>query len=136
MSSGHVPAIEHYALWAVSYNRNMTRQPHHDWYLTDWISASDTTPARLRELTGWSKRKMSELINGQMRYNRDVINEAARALNIQPFELLMHPSDAAEIKSLRAIVHQQAVRLVAEDRSAWPGADDPAAPLTPARKIN
>jgi hypothetical protein len=34
---------------------------------------------------------VSDLVTGKQRYNRDVLNDVASALNITPYELLMHP---------------------------------------------
>lgn len=60
------------------------------------------------------ERKTSELVNGKQRYNRDVVNEAAIALNLKPYELLMHPQDAMEIRQLH-----QSIALAAERRSEY-----------------
>ena len=116
VSSGAVPFFARDAKAAGSYNWNMASRVDFDWFLADWIRASGLEPKDLREKTGWSKRKMSELLNGKMRYNRDVMNEAARAMNLSPFELLLHPADANEIKRLRAMVREEAVRIAAEQR--------------------
>lgn len=97
-----------------SYNRNMARSIEFDWHLNDWILAVGLDPADFRKQAGWSKRKMSELVNGQMRYNKHVINEAAAVLNIRPFELLLPPDEAMEIRSLR-----RALLLVAESRNEF-----------------
>lgn len=79
----------------------MARAIEFDWYLAEWLDAVGLEPKVLREKAGWSKRKLSELINGQMRYNKHVVNEAASVMNIAPYELLMHPSDAMEIRQLQ-----------------------------------
>jgi len=54
-------------------------------------------------MTGFSKAKVCELVNGISRYNRDVVNSISDALNISPYELLMNPEDAHAIKTLRAL---------------------------------
>lgn len=71
--------------------------------------------AKLCALTGWDKRKASELVTGKQRYNRDSLNEAAGALQIRPFELLMHPSDAMALKRLR----DTAVQIAADPGTAY-----------------
>lgn len=73
----------------------------------------------LRAKTGWSKRKASDLVTGTQRYNRDALNEAAGALLIAPFELLMHPDDAYGIRKMRAEIEREAVRLVAQRGSTY-----------------
>ncbi len=59
------------------------------------------TQADLSRATGYPKSKMSELVNGKSRYNRDVVNELARAMHLKPHELLMHPDDANEQRRIR-----------------------------------
>gem|GEM_PF-3035733 len=105
------------------YNRNMNGAPHHDWYLREWLATLRVKQARLMELTDWDKRKTSELVNGKQRYNRDTVNEAAHALHIAPFELLMHPEDAMALRQLR----RDALRIAAEQRREYrtqPDLDD------------
>lgn len=63
--------------------------------------------------TGWSRRKASDIVTGEQRYNRDIINDAARALNLNPFELLLHPADAMAMRQLR----QGGVSLASDNRS-------------------
>lgn len=72
-------------------------------------------------LAGWSKRKASDIMNGG-RYNRDIINDVADALDVEPYELLLHPRDAMEIRHI-----QKSLRLVADrrrDYTAEPGPED------------
>lgn len=69
------------------------------------------TQADLCRETGFPKAKVSELVNGKSRYNRDVVNAISRALKIDPYELLMHPADANRLKSLR----ETALRIAAEN---------------------
>jgi transcriptional regulator with XRE-family HTH domain len=73
-----------------------------DWHLTDWMTTLDVSQAELCRRTGYPKAKMSDLVSGKQRYNRDILNELADALHIRPYELLMHPADANAIKRVRA----------------------------------
>ena len=94
--------------------------PDYDWYLREWLSALDCTQARLRDETGWTVRIASQLVNRKTRWNRDHLNAAAHALNLQAWELLMHPQDAMEIRQLR-----NSVTLAAERRMQYiPKEDD------------
>lgn len=79
----------------------MAMEPGPDWYLPHWITATATTQADLVRRTDYPKSKMSMLVNGKRKYHRDDINELSRALNIEPFELLMHPEDAMRMRRLR-----------------------------------
>jgi hypothetical protein len=97
------------------YIRTMALGIRHDWFLRQWLDALQTTQAMLERETGWDKRKTSHLINGKQPYKRDTVNEAAAALHIQPFELLMHPDDAFALRRLR----DTALSIAAETRSPF-----------------
>lgn len=93
------------------YNRNMGDLSH-DWYLRHWLETLHTSQADLERVTGWDKRKTSFLVSGKQPYKRETVNQAAFALNIEPFELLMHPDDAFALRRLR----DTALRIAAEKR--------------------
>lgn len=92
----------------------------HDWYLGDWLATMRLKQARLCELTGWDKRKASDLVTGKQRYNRDTLNEAAAALNIAPFEMLLHPADAMAMRRVR-----DSARLIAAEPAMAYSAEPP-----------
>jgi transcriptional regulator with XRE-family HTH domain len=73
-----------------------------DWYLKEWLATTDTTQAELGRLTDYPKAKVSDLVTGKQRYNRDILNDVAKALNVFPYELLMHPEDAMAQRQMRA----------------------------------
>ena len=89
----------------------MASAPVFDWHLADWLASKEMSQADLCRATGFPKAKVSELVNGKSRYNRDVVNTIATALNIYPFELLMHPEDANRIRRLR----ETALQIAAEN---------------------
>ncbi len=78
----------------------MLRAPKNDWYLRAWMTALDIRfpHAWLQKELGYSDGKASNVLNGKKRYDRDLINEIADALKIQPHELLMHPSQAMALR--------------------------------------
>ena len=92
---------------AVQFLRNAKRPPVSynpivlDWFLRDWLAATDTSQADLVRATDYPKAKVSDLVGGKQRYNRDIVNDVSRALNIEPFELLMHPEDAMAMRRMR-----------------------------------
>lgn len=88
-----------------------------DWYLRDWLSATRTSQAELCRRTGWDKRKTSFLVNGQQDYRRQEINEAAAALNVETWELLLHPEDAMAMRQLR----DTAISLARDKHESWKG---------------
>lgn len=54
----------------------------------------------LAQRLGWPKSRISDLVTGKQRYNRDIINAIAAALHIEPYELLMAPTHASVIREL------------------------------------
>jgi len=91
--------------------------PENDWFLSAWLDALGTSQADLCRRTGWDKRKASFLVNGRQEYRRTEVNEAALALNVETWELLMHPDDAMALRRMR----EGALRIAAEPRSPWHG---------------
>ncbi len=81
-----------------------------DWFLPQWMATLDITHARLMELTAWDKRKTSQLINGKQPFKRDSLSDAAYALHLAPYELLMHPDDAMALRRMR----ESALQIAAE----------------------
>lgn len=66
------------------------------------------TQADLVGKTGLNKTTMSHLVNAQQDYGPEIIRDIAAALNIAPYELLMDPEDAMNLRQLR----QDAMRVV------------------------
>jgi transcriptional regulator with XRE-family HTH domain len=88
----------------------MTNGPRHDWFLKAWMTTLKIRQSDVMKATGYRRATMSELSTGKQRYNRDVINAVAAAMNIRPYELLMHPDEAMAIRRVR----ESAVRIAAE----------------------
>lgn len=83
-----------------AYHRRMG-QPKHDWYLREWCAALQKTQANIVRDLEWNKARVSFLWNGKQPYTRDILNDLADYLRLQPYELLMHPEDAMAIRRLR-----------------------------------
>jgi hypothetical protein len=77
-----------------------------NWYLKEWMDSCGLTgrgaQARMMERTGWTKASMSQLYNGTQDYSPRIINDAAAALQIEPFELLLPPERAMNLRRLQA----------------------------------
>jgi transcriptional regulator with XRE-family HTH domain len=86
-----------------------------NWYLREWMEASGLSgrgaQTKMMELTGWSKATMSQLYNGEQDYSPKVVNDAAAALNAEPFELLLPPSRAMALRGMR----DNAIKIAAEN---------------------
>lgn len=77
-----------------------------DWYLKEWLKTLRVSQAELGRKTDYPKAKVSDLVTGKQRYNRDILNDVASALNVEPFELLMHPEDAMGQRQMRRLAEQ------------------------------
>lgn len=86
--------------------------PPWDWFLNEWMLSTGVNQTVLRDRAGWGKASASNICSGKTGYSRRLINEAANALNIQPYELLMHPDDAMALRQLR----NDALRIVEGSR--------------------
>ena len=96
MSTADVQFLRNAKYHRASYNLIVL-----DWYFTEWLAATATSQAEIVRRTDYPKAKVSDLATGKQRYNRDILNDIAAALNIAPFELLMHPSEAMAQRRLK-----------------------------------
>lgn len=108
----------------VSYNANVARRgiPKGQirWYLREWMAVAGMGQrggqTKMRELTGWSMATMSQLYNDQQDYSPKILEEAAAALNVEPFELLIPPERAMALRRLR----ESAAQIVRTEPEASP----------------
>lgn len=56
---------------------------------------------QMMKLAGWSKATMSQLFNGTQDYSPDILDAAAVALNVETYELLMHPDRAMALRRFK-----------------------------------
>lgn len=93
-----------------SHNTNMARRgvPKAGvrWYLNEWMAARGLegrgAQSRMMEMTGWSKATMSQLFNGTQDYSPKILEDAAKALGVEEFELLITPERANALRQLQA----------------------------------
>lgn len=104
MSIGRVQIRRNAKYWHGPYNLIVL-----DWYLADWLKTLQVKQADLVRLTDYPKAKISDLVTGKQRYNRDILNDIATALNIKPHELLMHPDDAMALRRMRQLAEQMVI---------------------------
>lgn len=90
-----------------------------DWHLQEWMDAAGKKQADLVRDLGWTRRKASEVYNGDQPYKRDMLNEVAAWLTLEPYELLLTPARAAQLKHFeRAAVAIAAALPPLSDRSS------------------
>ncbi len=73
-----------------------------DWHLQQWMAHAKKRQAHLVSDLGWSRRKASEVFNGDQPYKRETVNELSEWLQIEPFELLLPPEEAIALRQLRS----------------------------------
>jgi hypothetical protein len=72
------------------------------WFLREWMAAKKIPKqADMMQLTGWSKATMSQLYNGTQDFSPKLLREAADALHIEPYELLLPPARAMSIREFQ-----------------------------------
>ena len=81
-----------------------------NWYLREWMIHLGRKQTALVTELGWLKSRASKFWNGQHSYRRELVNEIAAWLGIQPYELLMPPAEAIALRRLR----ETAVLIAAE----------------------
>ncbi|BEV02226.1 hypothetical protein NSDW_33200 [Novosphingobium olei] len=86
-----------------------------DWFLVEWMQSKNMKQAELARRTGWSKATTNDIVNGRTSYYRQILNEAAAALHVQPWELLMSPADANALRGMR----EDAIRIAGGTVTAW-----------------
>lgn len=109
------------SICALGHNIAMTRRgipkSQINWYLPEWMASCGLegrgAQAKMMKLTGWSRATMSQLYTGKQDYSPAVINAAAKALNAEPFELLVPPSKAHAMRRAMASA-QEIVELAHE----------------------
>jgi hypothetical protein len=95
---------------SVPQNWTVEEKPGPDWYLRDWMAHFGKRQAALSNELGWTKGRAHYVWHGNTPYGRDVVNEVAAWLGIEPFELLMPPRDALNLRRLR----ESAMAIAAE----------------------
>lgn len=117
---------------AAQYHRGMA-QPHHDWYLKEWLRTLGKKQADLARDLDMNKAKVSLTASGKQPYDRDDINAISAYLHLRPYELLMHPDDAMTLRRLR----ETAVRIAAENKAdAEEAGIDLSAEVEPLKKFS
>lgn len=107
-----------------------------DWHLQEWLEHFGKRQASLVNELGWDKARASFVFNGKQPYRRETVNEVARWLDIEPYELLMPPSEALALRQLRTAAQSIAASQPfahAADRSRV--YTPPPAPKKPAKKV-
>ena len=112
-----------------AFRYHLGMMPRHDWFLKEWLSTLGVKQAKIIKDLDQNKGKVSLLVSCKQQYTRDDVNLLADYLNIKPYELLMHPSDAMAMRSFKtdAIKIAHSAEIGGENDSHALGADRHAA---------
>lgn len=88
----------------------------HRWFLAEWAELKGMSQAVAQRELGWPKSTTSNLFTGEQRYNQNYVEEAARWLGIEPYELLMPPREAEALRAFRMAARQVAAEDPERDR--------------------
>lgn len=76
-------------------------EPGADWHLKEWLGHFKKRQAALVNELGWDKAKANFVFHGKQPYRRELVNQVAEWLKIEPYELLMAPQEALALRALR-----------------------------------
>lgn len=96
-------------------NVDVTESDDRDWYLQEWAAASGKRQADLVNELGFAKNQAFRVWHGKQPYRRDIVNQLASWLGIEPYELLMPPERAARLKQLE----ESAYAIAADRPRVW-----------------
>ena len=70
------------------------------WYINEWMAVTGMSQAELARIGSWSRGKVSLMCAGKTGYTREIIEVAASALGLHPYELFLPPERATKIRRL------------------------------------
>lgn len=73
----------------------------HRWYFPEWVAHRGKIQADAQRELGWSRSTVSGLWNGTQQYTQERVDEVARWLGVEPYEILMRPEQAEQLQNLR-----------------------------------
>lgn len=85
-----------------------------DWFLKEHLAAKEKSNKWLQAQTGFTHRITNQLINRTVRFNSDHLAAVVKALEIETFELFLHPAEAADIRRIRASYYRELQATAAE----------------------
>jgi hypothetical protein len=86
---------------SMSNRRGIPKQGS-NWFIREWMDMLGVRQRDMVERCDWSKATASQIYNGVQDYSPKIVKEAAQALNVEPWELLMQPERAMAIRRLQA----------------------------------
>lgn len=78
--------------------RIVTEAPEQNWFLQEWMAHFNKRQSALTNDLGWNKGRANHIWHGKQPYNRMIVNEVSAWLGIEPYELLMPPKRALQLR--------------------------------------
>jgi transcriptional regulator with XRE-family HTH domain len=85
------------------HNVVVTESSPPNWYLQEWAAHEGKRQSDLVADLGWLKNHAHRIWHGKQPYRRDIVNQLAEWLKIEPFELLMPPERAVRLRQLEDV---------------------------------
>ena len=73
----------------------------HRWYFPEWATLKGKIQADVDRELGWPRAKTNALWNGKQRYTQESVDQVATWLDVEPYELLMPPAEALQLRQIR-----------------------------------
>lgn len=109
VSSAQVSNLRNDALVLIIKTQGVTEALEKNWFLQEWMAHFDKRQAALTNELGWNKGRANHIWHGKQPYNRSIVNEVATWLGVEPYELLMPPGKALQLRRF-----EDAARAIAE----------------------
>lgn len=74
-----------------------------NWFIKEWMLALNVKQSAFVKAEIWSKASASQIYTGKQDFSPSVVLEAASFLQVEVYELFMHPDDAMAIRKLRSL---------------------------------
>lgn len=74
------------------------------WFIQEWMDLFKKRQADLVNDLGWPKGKAFKVWHRTQRYNEEIVNEIADWLHVRPYELLMPPKQALQMRAIHGFV--------------------------------
>ena len=88
-----------------------------DWYLKEWLLHLGKKQSSLVNELGWNKSRAHHVWHNVQPYRKEVVNQLAKWLDLEPFELLMPPDQALALRRLR----ESALAIAADQSREFEG---------------
>ncbi len=85
------------AVWIIK-TQGVEAAPEKNWFLQEWMAHFDKRQASLTNELGWNKGRANHIWHGKQPYNRAIVNEVSHWLGVEPYELLMPPAKAMQLR--------------------------------------